>query len=430
MNKVFFYTSLDFWGLFFCILGMIWSITCYRKKVYSFKYLAPLFAFTGMILLSDGLFYLYEGEMTTSAFYIVRIAKFSDKFFCLLLGMIYISYIRESIEGGVNKYSTHIIYSIGLAGIILTIYSQFTGFLYYFDAKNVFRDNHMRVSHTLMYAIFLWGTFTAIYYRKRIDGMRFWMILSFDFLVIPAIIIQSTYHFSIVKIALCLSVFMLFSESLKTMIVSLSKKDGQIYKQEVMIKDMQIKIMLSQIRPHFLFNCLNTIYYLCGKDPKMAQVKIGDFSEYLRGNLNSLELKKPIAFHREWEYVLHYLSLEQMRFGDELVVENNIEEERFYVPALTLQIFVENAIKHGLAKKKNIGKLKIETKSVKDYVYIIVEDNGVGFDTDKLDKLDEGHIGINNAKERLKMMCNGEVDIESEIGKGTKVTIKLPQKNK
>ncbi|MBO4888331.1 MAG: histidine kinase [Firmicutes bacterium] len=200
--------------------------------------------------------------------------------------------------------------------------------------------------------------------------------------------------------------------------------------QAYRIKDQQLElarnantIMLSQIRPHFLYNTLNSIYVLCGKDPKRAQEAISDFSEYLRANMGNSP-KPLISIDQEMEHVQHYLALEKIRFGDQLDVEYRLGAHGFLVPPLSVQPIVENAVKHGLGKKENGGSLIIETYTDESSGYIKVIDNGVGFDPSELSDQDETHIGLSNVKKRLEQV-HGDLSITSSPGKGTTVTITI-----
>ena len=103
------------------------------------------------------------------------------------------------------------------------------------------------------------------------------------------------------------------------------------------LEESRISIMLSQIQPHFLYNTLNTIYHLCEKDAEVAQQAISDFSDYLQMNLKSLNRKCAIPFSKELKHVKTYLSLEKLRFAEELEVRYEIETLSFWVPALTEQ---------------------------------------------------------------------------------------------
>ncbi len=196
------------------------------------------------------------------------------------------------------------------------------------------------------------------------------------------------------------------------------------------ISEINTTLMLSQIQPHFLYNALNTIKYLTKKDPKKAEDAIVKFSGYLRANMDSLTQKEPIPFEKEFKHVQNYIDIEKLRFGDRLNTEYEIETEDFDVPPLTIQPIVENAIKYGVNQKPEGGTVKIITKEDEWNWYVVVEDNGVGFDVNE--KKDDGrsHVGIQNIKRRLKSLLNAKVIIDSVIGEGTVVTIKIPKNNK
>jgi sensor histidine kinase YesM len=103
-----------------------------------------------------------------------------------------------------------------------------------------------------------------------------------------------------------------------------------------------------------------------------------------------------------------------------------MNSDDFHIPALTIQPIVENAIKHGLMKLRNGGAIRVATYETDTDYYISVEDDGVGFDTNALLD-DKNHVGIRNIRERLKVMVNGTLEIESKIGVGTKVVVKIPK---
>ncbi len=191
--------------------------------------------------------------------------------------------------------------------------------------------------------------------------------------------------------------------------------------------DVNMTLMLSQIQPHFMYNALNTIKYLTKKDPKSAETAIVKFSSYLRANMDSLTQKEPIPFAKEMEHVQNYIHIESLRFGDRLKVEYHIEYDDFLIPPLTIQPIAENAIKHGINQKVDGGTLKISTFEAPDEIFVVIEDNGVGFDINEQKNDGRSHIGMNNIKIRLKEMLNARVEIDSVIGVGTKVTINIPK---
>ena len=188
------------------------------------------------------------------------------------------------------------------------------------------------------------------------------------------------------------------------------------------------RMMLTQIKPHFIYNSLNTIYYLCEKDPKEAQKAISEFSDYLRGNIDSLTMDETISFKKELEHIRHYLYLECLRYSDDLNVVMDINCTDFKVPALSIQLLVENAIKHGIGHKPGGGTVTIHTHEEDDTYVIRVSDDGEGFDPKTVKIVDEKrtHIGLVSVRSRIQN-AGGTVTIDSEPAKGTAVTVRIPK---
>lgn len=190
----------------------------------------------------------------------------------------------------------------------------------------------------------------------------------------------------------------------------------------------QIDVMLSQIQPHFLYNSLAVISYLCKRDPEEAQRAIQDLSAFLRGNMDSLKKRSPISFEQELNHVRHYLYLEQRRFQARLKVVYDIQATAFSVPSLSLQPLAENAVRHGILKKEEGGVVTIRSQEKKDCFQVQIVDNGVGFRRagEQPDLGEHCHIGIKNVRSRLEFMVHGTLDIESNDN-GTTVTIHIPK---
>ena len=206
-----------------------------------------------------------------------------------------------------------------------------------------------------------------------------------------------------------------------------ARKTAELQKE---LSDINMTLMLSQIQPHFLYNALNTIKYLTKKDPKAAETAIVKFSSYLRANMDSLTEKEPIPFKKEMEHVRNYIHIESLRFGDRLKVEYDIECDDFTIPPLTIQPIAENAIKHGINQRVDGGTLKISTYENEKEIFILIEDDGVGFDINEQNNDGRSHIGMNNIRTRLKEMMNAQVEFNSVVGVGTKVTITIPKEEK
>ena len=188
----------------------------------------------------------------------------------------------------------------------------------------------------------------------------------------------------------------------------------------------QSKMVLSQIKPHFIFNVLNTIRELCVEDSQQAESAIDQFSGYLRDNLEFIDQNHLIPFKTEMDYVQRYVNLEKLRFGDRIHYEENFETTDFNVPPLTIQPIVENAIKHGILKKVEGGNIKVSTKAVDQEIIITIQDNGVGFIMKDPDS--RPHVGIKNVRTRLSGLLGAKLDISVGQGNGTTVTIHIPVK--
>ena len=191
------------------------------------------------------------------------------------------------------------------------------------------------------------------------------------------------------------------------------------------LTESRVSTMMSQIRPHFIYNTLGSIEQLCSIDPPKAGELVHNFAKYLRGNFGELDNPKPILMSKEMEHVHHYISIENVRFPD-MTFSFEMNSEDFHIPALTIQPIVENAIKHGLMKLEKGGTIRVVSYETDTHYCVRVEDDGVGFDTDDL--LDERkHVGIRNIRGRLKAMVNGSLEIKSTIGVGTTVLIRIPK---
>ena len=208
----------------------------------------------------------------------------------------------------------------------------------------------------------------------------------------------------------------------------LLEKERVLAEKERQLAEKRIAMALSQLKPHFLYNVLNSIYYLCDKNPSLAQNAVSYFSEYLRNNMASIEIKTLIPFDEELKHIESYLNLEKIRFKD-LNIKYDIKTTAFMCPPLSVQPLVENAVKHGIAKKKGGGTVVISTLELSDAYVIKVADSGIGFIPNSYSD-GKIHIGINNVKERIANMADGTLTINSELGIGSIAIITLPKKEK
>lgn len=210
-----------------------------------------------------------------------------------------------------------------------------------------------------------------------------------------------------------------------------------IYQSEIKIKlrtsELELEksqrlLSLSQIQPHFMYNSLTSIIYLCDKDTEKTKNALMDFSKYLRKNLEAMSRSGLVSIKEELEHTKVYLSLEKLRFDDDLDVEFDIKDEMFMLPVLTVQPLVENAVKHGITgSESGCGTVSVSTEETEEFHKIVIKDDGAGFEMDTLDNIGENHVGIANVRKRLEDECGGQLIINSAPDKGTECIILVPK---
>ena len=203
------------------------------------------------------------------------------------------------------------------------------------------------------------------------------------------------------------------------------EKNIKISDDERQIKDARIRIMTSQIQPHFIYNTLSAISTLIDINPSEAQKALDEFTSYLRMNFSTLTETKLVPFDDELKHIKTYVNLEKLRFRNRLEVEYDIKEHNFSLPPLSIQPLVENAIKHGILKKIEGGKVILKSYQEEDANVVEVIDDGVGFDPESAELKTNKHIGLKNVASRISTMIHGEMNIYSKPNEGTRIVVKF-----
>lgn len=195
--------------------------------------------------------------------------------------------------------------------------------------------------------------------------------------------------------------------------------------QEQELQNARAALVLSQIQPHFLFNSLAVVMDLCDTEPKEAKAALQELLDYLHYKMAALSSCYLVSFAEDMEFLQNYLRLEKRRFGPRLTVEYDIRARDFQIPLLTLQPLAENAIRHGIRKRPQGGTLRVSTREVAEYYSILVEDDGVGFDPSRPPDGSREHVGLENVRTRLAILCGGTLTVRSTPGVGTTVEITI-----
>lgn len=420
------HVALLLWGFIFSLIAALCMFMSKNFDKTKRKVLLALLLNCSFLLFSDALAWEFRGIPGTVAYYVVKISNFAVFFLSDSLLFFYHTYLCVCLFRGKKQLPERriiFVYGIAIVGMILVIASQFLNFYYYIDVHNYYHRNFLHPLSMILPILGMIIDFSFVFQRrKEISRQLFISLISYMVLPLIAMVFQIFYYgISLVNIAISISMILLF-------VVAMIEQNQNLAKKEKEAADLRISIMISQIAPHFIYNTLTSIQQLCDTDPKQAEETVGEFAEYLRGNLESLGLEHPVPFERELNHVKSYLAIEKKRFGERVKTSYDIQEDEFLIPSLTLQPMIENAVKHGLCKKKGGGTVCISTKRDGDHVQIVIQDDGAGFDVNR--KIDDGrvHVGIQNVRTRLKDMCDGTLEVSSTPGKGTRVVITLPQK--
>ncbi|OXM82990.1 ATP-binding protein [Paenibacillus rigui] len=192
----------------------------------------------------------------------------------------------------------------------------------------------------------------------------------------------------------------------------------------------EMAFLQAQIKPHFLFNTLNTVISVSYTDVGKAQELLGELGQYLRSSFDFQNLEHLVSIRKELELVESYLIIEQARFGPRLQVIYDIDEQiRVPIPPLVIQPIVENAVRHGVTKRPEGGTVRISAKSGQDGIVVLVEDDGPGFSLESKmagTKERTGGVGLANIERRMRTLYGTGLEIDSTPGQGTKVTIRVP----
>ncbi len=192
---------------------------------------------------------------------------------------------------------------------------------------------------------------------------------------------------------------------------------------------MQSSMMLSQIKPHFLYNTIGAIEELIDSDPERAKRELETFARYMRMNIDTLSSQELIPFEKELAHIRSYIQIQNLRFGDTISVEYDIASGDFKLPPLTIQPIVENAVKHGFRPRGGHGTIRIAEREDADSHIVTVSDDGVGMDMTAA-RTASGSTGLANINYRIEQLCGGRMDMVSRPGCGTTVTVVFPKSDK
>ncbi len=227
--------------------------------------------------------------------------------------------------------------------------------------------------------------------------------------------------------------------SIQSLLAEIYREQLQKEKLKIRQKDVEFKMLASQINPHFLYNTLETIR-MKARSEKQYEIEelVKMLAKILRRNIQAGN--KLVTVKSEADLLGYYLKIQQYRFGERIQYSIDVEPEveNMQILPLLMQPLVENSIVHGLEMKEGIGHITVKIRKEDNFLSVQIEDDGMGIPYEKLDKLreemkhfddiDRTHIGVVNVYQRIKLFYgeNYDMTFDSQEGKGTKIQLKLP----
>jgi signal transduction histidine kinase len=206
---------------------------------------------------------------------------------------------------------------------------------------------------------------------------------------------------------------------------SLAEKAARQAQLETQVREGELKMLRSQINPHFLFNSLNSVSSLTVTDPVRAREMIVKLSEFMRYSLSSRN-EQPVTLGHEMESLRLYLQIEKVRFGTRLRIEEDISRECLpaLMPGMLLQPLYENAVKHGVYESTEEVTIKTSANVENDIVTISVSNN---VDTESVVTRKGAGIGLKNVSSRLELFFGDKADLTVSRGESTfTVVVRFP----
>lgn len=407
-------------SLFIGLIGiLIWLLCAVFKKHHIYQAQWVL----GELLIFVSLWLCGETKMpitflSTSSQYFITLLSLSV---CPVFFLRYLYYRIPGRYEGILKRLSYLCLGFSFCCIVL----QASGIM---DLIELVVFMHLILVAALLYGAYVYGKEAFWGNKEGSKAEWVWICIVIVSVVLEIVLFYTDQYRDIgmyIRIALFGYSLYLLTSFVKRMYLKLLENS----KLEKQLQEIKIALMVSQIKPHFIYNTLNSIRTLIKVCPDEAYQMVYDFSNYLRGNIDSFSNHKEILFSEELNHIQAYVNIEKVRFKDRVKVIFDIKEEAFKIPPLTVQTLVENAIKHGICKKVGGGCVWIRSFETDIYYIVEVEDDGVGFRTEDIWKSEEykRSSGLKNIEFRMREVSGGKFELHSEVGAGTKVILKFPK---
>lgn len=405
----------------------ICSFTSRTRLFYLLKPFVALVAMFIVMMIAELSIWFLEGNPANAT--LIRICCLTIMLCAGTIGSLYSAclYNMARIRKHYSSLPTKVIVFFNFALCAFVICLSGTDLIFYVDEFGYYQSGpYYAVIELSIVAGLLIDTLLVFYYRESLPLRNMINLLIFAISPICAVLLAPIWYPAPVYMAFTISCFLLYNMFVSELTDRFNETEKQLAEIEKTLAENRISTMMSQIQPHFIYNTLGTVEYLCKTNPEEAAELVHDFTLYLRGNFTELDSINVVSLGQEIKHVEHYVNIEKKRFPD-IEVIYDLKANGFYLPALSIQPLVENSIKHGLMGLESGGTVTISTYETDKYYGVSVSDNGVGFNVEEIYADKNKHIGISNVKERIELLTKGTLGIKSEINKGTIAEILIPK---
>lgn len=413
--------SMEIWGIIFAMLAYLCEWLGRETDKSRGKKIRMMLLLVALLQLCDACAWGFRGNTTSLGMVMTRVSNISVFFIQPGIFCIFIDLLCMQIPDAVwKKKAAMASYSMLLLTGLVLVSNMFVPFMYAFDETN----HYYRQGGYILYYLPVFGIWLVCAYVVAKGNQEWDLIVRTEVIVV----VVSTLGCMILQILVYGISYTVLGCAIFCLMIAfmhLAEKINMLLVQENELKEMKLMQLRAQMQPHFMFNSLTTIRSLIRRDPNEAYMALTDFSRYLRGSLTSLSDERNWSVSQEMQMVEGYLSLEKRRFGDNLQIAIEIEDTDFFVPILSIQTLVENAVRHGIcAMTGGSGCILVRTRKEGNQHVVTIWDSGVGFDP-KAPVADDGrvHFGLANTRKRVEE--NGEMIIESAPGEGTTIYLKF-----
>ena len=372
--------------------------------------------------LSDIFTLIFGGLSTPAAYYVMRAGIFVYYLTGAFLTVFFLQVIKHHIARRNKAVRLEKVLTgfqlLEIPNLILLLLTPFTNAIYSFDSTNRYiRQWGYYIWQSVTLLTFLFIIITAAVWWKKTDRFTKQIVVVASLVptlgFVTGMIFDTSININNVTVSVSAILMFMLYEKNKTEVTL--RYGFALEKAKTELAETRLRLLQSQIKPHFINNAMLAVQEVCYTDPERAAELLDHFARYLRNNINAIGSTELIPFSEEVQTIVEYLALEHADTGKKFQFSFDLRYTDFRVPALSIEPLAENAVKHGIDRYSEEGRVILSSFRTEDAYHVVIKDNGEGFDMND-ETLGKGGIGLKSTEHRLKQMCGGTLEIHRSGG--------------